>query len=260
MTPLNTKFNSQSHTPIRVGGGRPYENDQRKNSACSYQSLAMANGALRIAITCSCQECLFFIPRSGRVRSFSTCGTAVEFFANISSVRAVWPADARATGNRFCFHSEPVRAGRTVVETGCPATLIPRRFLGVAAVTLRRFHRVYTTLLPKYASPMHLMGEVAIGARAGSVLRRSRSGFGQGLGRRCHRFDDTRQRPANSRPPRPPGTGRRGRRDRPYSTVPGDGRRACSYRAALCPRPRISRCGCRYEFCAAGLSRDLKAP
>ena len=60
-------------------------------------------------------------------------------------------------------------------------------------------------------------------------------------------FFDTRQRPANSRPPRSPGTGRRGRRDRLYSTVPGDGH-ACSYRAALCPRPRISRCGCRYEF------------
>ena len=108
--PPQGRARSNSWPPAaRIGAcrWRPYENDKRKNSACSYQSLAMVKDALRIAITCSCQACLFFIPRSGRVRSFSTCGTAVEFFANISSVRAVWPADARATGNRFCFQDHP---------------------------------------------------------------------------------------------------------------------------------------------------------
>ena len=71
------RSNSWPPQPGRIGSARwtPHSTDRRMDKSHSYQSCAMIKDALRLAITCCCQVAIFFIPRSGQLRSFSTAGT-----------------------------------------------------------------------------------------------------------------------------------------------------------------------------------------
>ena len=153
------RSNSWPPQPGRIGSARwtPHSTDRRMDKSYSYQSCAMIKDALRLAITCCCQVAIFFIPRSGQLRSFSTAGTAIEFLQIYNAMlRYARQSRARLSTN-FADIQSRFSAGAPWLENAIQRL----GHLGVSRDCLRRFHRVYQAVLPKYRSANGLMADIA---------------------------------------------------------------------------------------------------
>ena len=151
----------------RVGSmrWRPYESNRAKDKAYSQQAKAMIKDAVRLAITTDCHVAIHFIPRSGRVRSFSTAGTANEFLQIFDGmVRYSRQMRARLSTS---FVSIQARFAQGAPWLDDAVQRLER--LGCCRATLMRFHATYLRVLPRYRSAHALMADVA--GRLGLALR-----------------------------------------------------------------------------------------
>ena len=127
----------------------PEETEREQDQAYSRQSLAMVRDSVRIFRTALCHVALFFVPRSGRVRCFSTAGTAVQLLQFYSAIQG-FTRSAKAR-----LHSDGFELWRKFSDPdgGAPwleDALMRLSAVGVSQVTLKRFHAAYNRVILRY--------------------------------------------------------------------------------------------------------------
>ena len=131
-----------------------YGNARQQDQAYSRQSKQTVKDLVKTALNAKCHSALFMWPRSGRLRSFSTCGTPTEFLELYDSVLR----HNRRQKAQIQLSFDEIWDMFVAEDGGMPwlARAVDRlRALGVPESTLRSFHETYRQAVPRYARGAH---------------------------------------------------------------------------------------------------------